>query len=475
MVLKKLLVGCLIAAVLIGGNGTVLAGSLENDTLIDNGISTVSGDEAGIKGSSAFPTIVVNGGSFHFYKGQVITAEDLLKKITVVDSSGKENAELKNSILFTNGAPLQRLSAKEEAAFINEMIDSYGYEDWEKNGLYVGIYVDGYNYKIADVLATRAYFDATAPSEVTGNVVYSTHVQNVGWQDAVADGDMSGTEGRSQRLEGIKINSGIAGVGIEYATHVQNIGWQNAVTDGIMSGTEGKGLRLEAIHMNLTGVNADQYDVVYRVHAQNVGWMGYAMNGDNAGTAGYGYRLEAIEIKIIKKGTFTGDTENAFKDSADDNRWKQLYLDKLKNIKTGDSSLDYKYFLYDMDSDGSSELVVKATKSTVGVGTCEVYKITDDKKNVQKLTSSEKILDGVAYVGGYRGFLLIPQDGNGLYVSSFYSTKPEVNMDRVNLSGNSLVQNDVTTLTMNSDEYKAFMATTNSVQWFAIDDTHPLS
>lgn len=133
-------------------------------------------------------------------------------------------------------------------------------------------------------------------------VKYRTHVQNVGWQNYVADGSMSGTEGRSLRLEGIKIESGIDGLGVSYATHVQNIGWQTPVANGAMSGTEGLSYRLEAIRINLTGEQAENYDVYYRVHAQNVGWMGWASNGADSGTAGYGYRLEGIEIKIVEKG-----------------------------------------------------------------------------------------------------------------------------------------------------------------------------
>lgn len=167
---------------------------------------------------------------------------------------------------------------------------------------------------------------------INGNIVYSTHVQNVGWQAKVADGKMSGTEGRSLRLEGITIESGIEGVGIEYATYVQNIGWQDFVSNGKMSGTEGKSYRLEAIRIQLTGENAEKYDVAYRVHAQNVGWMGYAMNGESSGTAGYGYRLEGIEIQIVKKGSFTGDTTNAYKDLNDD-RTTVAYADaKYVNI-----------------------------------------------------------------------------------------------------------------------------------------------
>ena len=116
------------------------------------------------------------------------------------------------------------------------------------------------------------------------SVYYKTHVQNVGWQNYVRNGAMSGTEGQSLRLEGIQIyldNLPVSG-GVEYCTHVQNIGWQNYVSNNQMSGTEGQSLRLEAIKIRLTGEFANQYDIYYRVHCQNIGWMGWAKNNESA-------------------------------------------------------------------------------------------------------------------------------------------------------------------------------------------------
>ena len=69
-----------------------------------------------------------------------------------------------------------------------------------------------------------------------------------------------------------------------------------------MNGTEGEAKRLEAIKIQLTGEDADEYDVYYRVHAQSSGWLGWASNGDAAGTAGLAKRLEGIQIVVVKKG-----------------------------------------------------------------------------------------------------------------------------------------------------------------------------
>ena len=143
------------------------------------------------------------------------------------------------------------------------------------------------------------------------NVAYRTHVQSYGWQAWKYNGQMSGTSGKSKRLEGINIelrNQAYSG-DIVYTTHVQKYGWQGSETDqskwfknGQMAGTSGEAKRLEAICINLTGEMGQKYDIYYRVHAQSYGWLGWAKNGAPAGTAGYGKRLEGIQIVLVPKG-----------------------------------------------------------------------------------------------------------------------------------------------------------------------------
>ena len=101
---------------------------------------------------------------------------------------------------------------------------------------------------------------------------------------------------------------------IRYRTHVQTYGWQDWVADSEISGTSGESKRLEAIQIELTGEMAEKYDVYYRVHAQTFGWLDWASNGEKAGTAGYSKRLEAIEIVLVEKnGEAPGNTDNPFK------------------------------------------------------------------------------------------------------------------------------------------------------------------
>ncbi len=147
------------------------------------------------------------------------------------------------------------------------------------------------------------------------NIEYRTHVQNVGWQSWVSNGETAGTEGQSLRLEGLNVivDTNLSG-SIQYRTHVQNVGWQEWKTNGQISGTSGQGLRLEAMQIMLTGYLAECYDIYYRVHAENIGWMDWAKNGESAGTEGCELRLEAMQIVIVEKGSEApGSTDVPFK------------------------------------------------------------------------------------------------------------------------------------------------------------------
>lgn len=136
-------------------------------------------------------------------------------------------------------------------------------------------------------------------------VNYSTHIQDYGWEKDFSkkDGDVSGTEGKSKRLEAIKINvkNLPENAKIKYQVHIQNIGWQEWKENGQVAGTEGKSKRLEAIRIKLE--NEERYSVKYRVHVQNVGWQNWKQDGAMAGTEGLSRRLEAIQIVIVDKQT----------------------------------------------------------------------------------------------------------------------------------------------------------------------------
>ena len=167
--------------------------------------------------------------------------------------------------------------------------------------------------KYATVIATDGPSDNTYNK--TPSVEYQTHIQRIGWQNYMSNGYMSGTEGQSKRLEGIRIklsNQPYSG-DIEYRTHVQTYGWLDWKKNNEMAGTSGESKRLEAIQIRLTGEMANQYDVYYQTHIQTFGWSGWASNGEMCGSAGYGKRLEGIRIVLVKKGQWVlGSSQNCY-------------------------------------------------------------------------------------------------------------------------------------------------------------------
>lgn len=145
--------------------------------------------------------------------------------------------------------------------------------------------------------------DISRPFVEQGKVEYSSHVQNIGWQNYVNNGNTSGTVGQGLRLEALKIKLGDNSYegNIEYSTHVQDYGWMNYSSNDSISGTIGQSKRIEAIKIRLTGEISNYYDVFYRVQCQDFGWLGWTCNDRIAGTTGGGYRIESIQIKLYPK------------------------------------------------------------------------------------------------------------------------------------------------------------------------------
>jgi uncharacterized protein YjdB len=175
-----------------------------------------------------------------------------------------------------------------------------------KKGTSINTNLGGVKSVKSSAYVAKSGTSSTVNGSDTPNIVYRTHVQDYGWQAWKYNGALSGTSGKSKRLEGITIkltNCSYQG-GITYRTHIQDYGWENVwKSNGQMSGTSGQAKRLEAIEIKLTGEMANHYDVYYRVHAQDYGWLGWAKNGESSGTSGGAKRLEAIQIVLVPKGS----------------------------------------------------------------------------------------------------------------------------------------------------------------------------
>lgn len=184
----------------------------------------------------------------------------------------------------------------------------YGWLGWAKNGDKAG--TQGYGKQLEAIQITLLPKGSKAPGssenafvEKMTNISYSSHIRNIGWQDSVSNGAISGTTGKALPIEAMKIslNNKVYSGSIQYSAHVRNIGWQNWMNEGEVAGTTGKALSIEAIKIKLTGNLAKQYDVTYRVHVKDIGWQNWVKNGEIAGTTGKAKHIESIQIKLVKK------------------------------------------------------------------------------------------------------------------------------------------------------------------------------
>lgn len=204
-----------------------------------------------------------------------------------VEDNTTEN-EINNEII--NDVNINEVTNKTEHNEINNTVEDNIVEEEQREE----------TEKTEEIIQENSIMLFSEDSEELG-VTYRTHVQNIGWQDYVKDGETSGTSGKSYRLEGIniKLKGPYSNLKIKYQVHVENIGWQGWKTNGEMAGTEGKSYRLEGIKILLE--STEDYSVMYRVHVQNIGWQEWKTDGEMAGTEGKSLRLEAIQIKIVPK------------------------------------------------------------------------------------------------------------------------------------------------------------------------------
>ena len=83
--------------------------------------------------------------------------------------------------------------------------------------------------------------------------MYRTHVQDIGWQDWVYDGEIAGRLCDNLKIEAIEIKivpkHEDTDMSVKYSSHVQDIAWEKDFSkiNGQESGTTGKNLKNEAI------------------------------------------------------------------------------------------------------------------------------------------------------------------------------------------------------------------------------------
>lgn len=304
--------GAVIESHVAGSNlvmGTIAGDQLTVDdavvnTVIDNSAGRFSADETEVVGLGAQHMQINLTGAGGRVNAQILGYDSGLPLANYLDSSDTRqdyDPAYQAEALTLTGKAQFILPVNSQAALNQASLEAHQVQGDPQNKYTV------YEATYSKNDTSKAVQQVTiADSTPVGTVSYSTQIQDIGWQQAVSNGAISGTTGQALRLEAIKINlDGFPEAGsIEYRSHIQNKGWETGFKSaGQISGTVGEGLRLEAIEIKLTGAMAEKYDVYYQVHAKNFGWLNWAKNGDPAGTEGQSLRLEAIRIQVVPKGT----------------------------------------------------------------------------------------------------------------------------------------------------------------------------
>jgi len=117
------------------------------------------------------------------------------------------------------------------------------------------------------------------------------------------EGEFIGTRAESRRLEGFQIDFDppVPGLGLKYMAHLEGIGDVPYVTDGQFVGTREQSRRLEGFAIELTGPDAEKYDVVYCAHLEGHGDSAFYRNGEFCGSRGESRRVEGILVRVQPK------------------------------------------------------------------------------------------------------------------------------------------------------------------------------
>ena len=229
-----------------------------------------------------------------------------------------------------------------------------------------------------------------AASNDVPTLAYSAHVQGKGWMKGTSAGDteskidnsLAGTEGKSLRLEALKVTfTAPEGVTLKYDAHIQGIGWtgMTAITEANqLIGTEGASKRLEAIRFAVTGLEG--YEIAYRAHVQGEGWQEWKIadetGSEMAGTTGLSRRIEALEVLVLK-------TSNAKVFNA-----RQEAIAELNEyITSGDYTMNEK-LLKEAVADGIKSL---SDLSKVGSTSAVERTLKDAKKAVEAIMDDKEV------------------------------------------------------------------------------------
>lgn len=147
-------------------------------------------------------------------------------------------------------------------------------------------------------------------------------------------------------------------LGISYKGYEENAGWIEQVADEALSESdnENDSLIIEAIKIELTGSEAQNYNIYYRTHIADYGWTSYSNDGEASGSEGYNKPIEAIDVIILPI-----DTEN-LPDMSEDYKFYSAYGDGLVRYSAHISSLGWQDYVSDEQIAGIEGLDLEAIK-----------------------------------------------------------------------------------------------------------------
>ncbi len=203
--------------------------------------------------------------------------------------------------------------------FYRVNVDKEGWLCWAKNGEPAGS--EGFSLPVRQIeikiLSKGAFEDTESqkPAFLKTVLSYSAHMSNIGWMAEKNNGEIAGTEGKTNKLEAIKFNLKTKeNVKLECGTHIQNLGWKTGFSSGDTAGTTGRSLAVEGFYAKLTGEDADKYDIWYRSDIEYFGWTSWTKNGGYSGGSGISAPIHAVEIKLCLKDKYMPeDTLSPFK------------------------------------------------------------------------------------------------------------------------------------------------------------------
>lgn len=163
-------------------------------------------------------------------------------------------------------------------------VQNIGWQDAVKDGETAGI-----EEKNLPIEAIR--MNLTGDLKEQYDIYYRVHATNVGWLGWAKNGEDAGTAGYAYAVQAIEIklynktaedkpaqtecsflSEETRGL-LMYKTHVQNIGWQDKVYDGETAGTTGRNLNLEALQLKVTNAGRKNMSgsISYEAHVQDIG------------------------------------------------------------------------------------------------------------------------------------------------------------------------------------------------------------